>query len=223
MTRTHRALGALGIAAALAALAVSPAGAEGVPVADGSVGAAHGMVGGEYLNIPPLAPCATGDEQHGSTDGASAEDFVSYGDGEATCSVDPETGSASVEVTAKDFRLDGLWHHYDGPIITASSMTAGCHTTETGSSSWIQVTNLSGIEVPEDIPPNHEVIIPGASPDAPPLASVTLNEVITPDPPDGSMTVNLLHVRLFPEGVAVDSADVVLGTVHCDPSAEGSH
>ena len=41
--------------------------------------------------------------------------------------------------------------------------------------------------------------------------------LLLPDPADGSMTVNLMHVWLFPEGVALAHGEVVVGTVHCAP------
>jgi hypothetical protein len=49
------------------------------------------------------------------------------------------------------------------------------------------------------------------------MATVTFNEVIVPSPPDGSMTVNLMHIRMFPLGGPA-SGDAVVGAVHCAPA-----
>ena len=50
----------------------------------------------------------------------------------------------------------------------------------------------------------------------PPLATVTFNETIVPSPPDGSMTVNVMHIRSS-RRAGPNTGDVVVGSVHCAP------
>lgn len=168
----------------------------------GSVGSAYAFFESPPLDvhIDPLAPCTAGTA---STPGASAPDFVSFGGGSSTC------GPGTVTVTGKKFRFDWMKDH-GGPVIKLASFSATCSVTENGSRSSIKVAGLSGIKAPNPIPPNYTVTISG-------LARIVLNERILPDPPDGGMTVNLMHIKLFPDSVGFNHGDVVVGTVHCSP------
>ena len=185
------------VAAALAALTLLPA-----PAVSGSVGWTHALAQGQVVAIDNLAACTTGGMSAASTTGAGGIGFVTYGPGKSTC------GSDTVTVTGRRFRLDGLTPQ-GGPVITIGSFSASCSTTPGGSRSVISVTGLSGIEVPNPIPANYTVTMPM-------VAKIVVNEVITPDPPDGSMTVNLLHVTVF------DSGEVVVGSVSCSPGMDGN-
>jgi hypothetical protein len=127
------------------------------------------------------------------------------------------TGEAKVEVTGREFRLNAL-APYGGPVIKISSFSLTCSTDANGSRSSIRMTGLSGIPVPNPIPANHTVINPGVGSDSPPVARIIVNEVITPIRPDGGITVNLMHLTLFPEGAAIDGGAVVLGSVSCSPN-----
>jgi hypothetical protein len=182
------------------------------------VGSTSAFVQLRPVVINPLAPCAVGGTGSGTTNGASATGFVSYGPGQSSCAVNP-AGAATVDVKGTKFRLDGL-RAYGGPIIKIASFAVNCTTTEDGSQSSIQVNGLSGITLPNPIPVNYTVTIPGAQLDAKPVAKIIVNEVVTPDPSDGSMTVTLMHVRLFPEGGHEDSGDVVIGKVSCSPNLD---
>jgi hypothetical protein len=48
------------------------------------------------------------------------------------------------------------------------------------------------------------------------MATVTFNEAVLPSPEDGSMTLHLMHIRVFPQG-GPTSGDAYVGTVHCAP------
>jgi hypothetical protein len=119
-----------------------------------------------------------------------------------------------VNVTGGRFRFDAL-RQYDGPRIRLSSYTAKCETTSTGSGSSFTFDGLSGVSVPSPVPTNYVVTIPDG-PDGRPKATVTFNETVVPTPPDGSMTVHLMHIRLFPQGGPA-SGDAYVGSVHCSP------
>jgi hypothetical protein len=197
-----------------------PALADEWATASGSIGSARAF--GESppvrVNIPALAPCEIGAVSAAttaSTPGVSARGFVSFGPGNARCaSVSP--GVVRVSLSGSRFRFDGL-RAYGGPTIQVASWSATCTTNQTGSRSNIQLTNVVGIPLPTSIPANHTIMIPGRHPADPPLAKVVLNELLQPSPADGSMTVNLMHVWLFPQGVSLAWGEVVLGTVHCSP------
>lgn len=204
-------------ATALAAVLLFPGLAQAdTATGSGSVGETHAFSQGRPHDIATLAPCTVGGVATASTSGAVATNFVSYGSGQSTCGMDAATGGAKVEVSGRRFRLDGL-RPFGGPTIKMSSFAATCTTTENGSRSTIRMSGVTGIRLPSTIPANHVVTIRGARPDSPPIATVTLNETIVPSPPDGSMTVNLMHVRLFPECCAIASGEVVVGTVRCSP------
>ena len=99
-----------------------------------------------------------------------------------------------------------------------TNYTAECSTTENGSSSSFHIGGLSGIKVPASLPPNYQMTIPGHGPGAPALARITFNESIVPDPPDGSMTVNIMHVHLSPDGPSSGlGGEIVVGSVSCSP------
>jgi hypothetical protein len=205
------------VALAALTLAATPAAAD-PPAGSGSVGWTHGLVQGRPISIDNLAGCTVGGVSSASTNGVAATGFVAYGTGKSTCDTDTTTGAAQVTVTGRKFTFDGL-KAYGGPVIKLTSFSISCSTVDNGSQSSIKITGLTGVTVPSSIPANYTVDIPSTQPGSPPLARVVLNEVILPDPPDGGLTVNLMHVTLFPEGVAIDSGEVVLGSVSCSPSS----
>lgn len=213
----RRTLRAVGLSLTGLVLVAVPAQASpGDAVAEGSVGSVDVLMDGEPIVIDPIAPCETGGPPQGSAGEVAVAGFISFASGSTECTIDDAGEVATAEITGGRFRLDGLRPH-GGPRIRLSSFTAWCRTTLTGTSSWVQFSGLSGIDVPDELPPNYEVTIPGLAEGDPPLATVTLNETVVPDPPDGSMTVNLMHVRMFPEGPGPDGGDIVVGSVHCAP------
>jgi hypothetical protein len=205
--------------AALALLVPGAGNAQAEPesMAQGSVGAADLVLDGVPVTIDPIAQCEAGVVEQATSPGAEVPDFVEFDGGSTTCSFDETTEAATASVTGERFRLEGL-AQYGGPrLIRLSSFTVTCETTATGSSANFRLSGLTGITVPSTIPPNHVVTIPGPA-GAPPIATVTFNETLIPSPPDGSMTVNVMHVRLFPEGSRTHTTgDIVVGSVSCAP------
>lgn len=193
------------------AFVVAPAqAAPGDAVAEGSAGAA--TIG--QVTVEPIAPCSTEGELQGSAGEVAVPNVVTFAPSSSTCAIDDAGEIATTTVTGGRFRFDGL-RQYGGPRIRLTSFTAKCETTLTGSSSSIRFSGLSGVSVPSQLPSNHVVTIPGG-PDGKPKATVTFNEALLPDPADGSMTVHLMHIRMFPQG-GPTSGDVYVGTVHCSP------
>ncbi len=193
------------------ALAVVPAQASpGDAVAEGWAGSV--TIGD--VTVEPIAPCSTEGASEGQSGEVSVPNVVTYASGTSTCTVDDAGEIAKTTVTGGRFRFDAL-RQYGGPRIRLSSFSARCETTLTGSSSSIQFSGLSGVSVPSQLPSNHVVTIPGG-PNGKPKATVTFNELVLPSPPDGSMTVHLMHIRMFPQG-GPTSGDAYVGTVHCSP------
>jgi len=184
--------------------------APGDAVAEGNAGAT--TIG--QTTVPPIAPCSTEGELGATNSEASVPNVVTYSNSKSVCTIDDVGEIATVTVTGGRFRFDALLQ-YNGPRIRLSSYTAKCETTLDGSKSSFQFSGLSGIKVPSQIPSNYVVTVPGG-PDGKPKATVTFNETHAPNPPDGSMTVHLMHIRMFPEG-GPTAGDAYIGTVHCSP------
>lgn len=166
------------------------------------------------VSVDPIAPCSTEGAPGGQSGEVAVPNVVTYASGNSTCTIDDAGEIAKTTVTGGRFRFDAL-REYGGPRIRLTSFSARCETTLTGSSSSIQFSGLTGVSVPSQLPSNYVVVVPGG-PDGKPMATVTFNEVLLPDPADGSMTVNLMHIRMFPEG-GPTTGDAYVGTVHCAP------
>jgi hypothetical protein len=221
MTIRHaRRAGFVGLAVAGLVLAgVNPA--QAVPeegIASGAIGSVDATYDGEPVRLDALAECETDGVTEADSNALKVVGFLEFGGGESTCLLDPETGVASADSHGDLFRLDGL-RQFGGPRIRMTDFTATCETTENGSTANFEIGGLSGISVPQQLPPNYVVTIPSRPAGGPPLARVTFNESITPDPPDGSMTVNIMRIELFPDGSTTDEVggEIVVGTVSCSP------
>jgi hypothetical protein len=207
----RRTLSVASVSAVSLALFAGPAqAAPGDAVADGNAGSAR--IGNTV--VAPIAGCSTEGTPQATSAETSVANVVTYSDSKSVCTIDDAGEIATATVTGGSFRFDAL-RQYDGPRIRLSSYTTTCETTPTGSKSSFQFSGLSGITVPSQIPANHVVTIPGG-PDGKPKATVTFNETLLPTPADGSMTVHLMHIRLFPQGGPA-TGDAYVGTVHCSP------
>ena len=209
--RLRRTITVACLTAAGLAFVVAPAQASpGDALAEGSAGALS--IG--QTTVEPIAECSTEGELSGQSGEVAVPNVVTYSSGSSTCTVDEAGEIAKTTVTGGRFRFDAL-RQYGGPRIRLTSYTAKCETTLTGSGSSIQFSGLTGVSVPSQLPSNHVVTIPGGS-DGKPMATVTFNEALIPSPADGSMTVHLMHIRMFPQG-GPTSGDAYVGTVHCAP------
>jgi hypothetical protein len=186
-------------------------------IASGSVGSVDATYDDDSVQLDDLASCATDGVDSAASTPVVVRGFLEFGDGSSTCAMSGD-GVASADVDGRLFRLDVL-RDYGGPRIRMTDYHAQCATTENGSTASFHLGGLSGMSVPPSLPPNYVVTIPGPGPGAPPLAKVTLNETITPDPPDGSMTVNIMHIHLFPDGSPSGEVggEIVVGSVSCAP------
>ncbi|GAA1203797.1 hypothetical protein [Prauserella alba] len=186
------------------------------PTATGTVGMVDVVQDGTDVRVGPIAACDVDGETSGSTPGITVGEggeLAAYGRGETSCV--RENGRAEAEVSGTRFSTSVL-EQYGGPKIRVRSYSASCHTTDNGSASSMWLSGVTGFAVPEEIPPNHEVMIPGATENDPPLARVVLNEFTAPEPPDGSMAMSAMRIELFPEGGPV-TGDIRVGASHCAP------
>ena len=193
-----------------------PAPAE-APTGTGSVGSAHAFFESPPLDvrIDPLAQCTVGGVTTATTPGATTPGYASFGGGSTSCAVDG-AGTAKVTVSGRRFTFSWLRAH-GGPVIKIAGFSATCSTSANRSNAGVRVAGLSGINAPNPIPPDYAVTFPENSPT--PLARVVLNERILPTPRDGGMTVNLMHITLFPQSYGFNNGEVVVGSVHCSPRA----
>lgn len=195
------------------AAATADRGAEST--ASGSIGAVDVVIDGEQVEAAPMAPCDADGNQSNRSGRVKVDDVATYGGGTTKCGRNADS-RANAAVTGRSFATDVI-REWGGPRIRLSGFSVDCEATANGSAGSMQVRGLRGIEVPEDIPPNHTVTVPGRIEGAAPLAKVVLNELIAPSPPDGSMTLHAMRIELFPEGGGPNSGSLIIGTASCDP------
>jgi len=201
--------GAVGLVLTGLFAAAAPASAAAVAMGTGTAGSVDMVLDEEPVTVEAVAPCQTGGVPSGDSGGVAVSGVVQYGESTSTCTLDPASGVASVEVSGEKFRLEEI-ESAGVPRLKITRFAARCQTTGTGSNASFQVTGLSGVDVPEQIPPNYTVTFPGAT--------LVINETIIPEPADGSLSMNVLHLRLNPTAADPSGGDVVVGAVHCDPS-----
>ncbi|WP_308210235.1 choice-of-anchor P family protein [Amycolatopsis iheyensis] len=177
-----------------------------------SSGSLDVLLDNEHVVTGELAKC-TADGPYGDrTPGGATGDIATFGTGETGCG---RTGDVSV-AQASGHRFEAtVLKRFGGPVLTVRTYSAKCATNATGSGGEVSIGAVEGIAVPAQIPPNDRIVIPGG-PAGTALATVILNETVTPQPPDGSMVTHALHIVLFPQGGPA-SGDIYLGTAACDP------
>lgn len=193
----------------------TPAWAATDPAAgSASAGAADITVDGQPAFLTPMSPCATGTAPSGQSDPVWAGPTTRFGSATSSCGLNPD-GTANVKAYGQRFETTVL-QRYGGPVIRVRAFSAACSTTADGSGGRIELSGVTGITLPREIPVNYTMTITGRVPGALPLAEIVANELIAPTPPDGSLTSHALRIRLFPQGGPA-SGDIVLGTASCDP------
>nr|WP_233223280.1 choice-of-anchor P family protein [Amycolatopsis sp. CA-128772] len=166
----------------------------------------------EHIVTGELAKCTADGPYNGWSQGGATGDIAVFGAGESGCG---RSGDAAIaQASGRRFRATVL-QRYGGPELTVRTFTAKCATTDIGSGGEVTVGAVEGVTVPSQIPPNHRIVIPGGAAGTA-LATVTLNETVTPQPPDGSLVTHAVHIKLFPQGGPA-SGDIYLGTAACDP------
>lgn len=209
-----RAKGVLLAALCLAAVPVTAQAQEVTATGSGSVGAADVTVEGEQDRADPIAPCALDATAENRADPVFVGPTTKFGLGSTKC-VRGADGTASVQVEGSRFETSAL-RLYGGPRITVRTYQVGCTTTKNGSSGSMQLGAVTGFTVPENIPVNYTIPVPGRTEGDPPMAEIVLNELVVPHPADGSLVTHAMHIKLFPQGGPA-SGDIYVGTAACDP------
>lgn len=214
-TRTFQvALLVAGTAAAL--LTAVPASATAAGTA--SAGSASIVRNNRTIPVAPVAPCSLTGHRQGSSSGASKNGLVSFGPASSTCTRDQQAHTSSATVKGSHFALSAL-QKYGGPLIRISTYQVSCTATQHGTNASWSFGGLTGLTVPQQIPQNYTVKVKSGNRL---LAKVILNEVIFPDPNDGSITLNMMHIVLFPNGTPPHttalSGDVYVGSTACSPT-----
>lgn len=177
-----------------------------------STGSVDVTIENEHIVTGELGKCSVDGPYTGRTSGGTTGDIAVFGTGDAGCG---RNGAVSVaQGQGRRFQLDVL-KRFGGPVITVRTFFAKCATTQDGSFAGIEVGATTGISVPENIPANYKIVIPGGEADTA-LATVIVNETLTPTPADGSLVTHALHIQLFPQGGPA-SGDIYLATAACDP------
>lgn len=193
------------------ATAVAAPGASG----SGAVGKVNVKRNGSTVKQTPMAPCEIGATEDAESGKVIVGDVATYYGGSTTCTSTATDEEAEVAVEGDAFMTDVL-RSAGGPRIRLSGYDVSCSTDDNSSYGQVELRGIRGITVPQNIPVNYKVTVPGRTSSAPPLAVVTLNQFVTPRPPDGSMKLNAMTIKLYPQGGPM-SGTITVGTVACDP------
>jgi hypothetical protein len=210
-----RALAAVGTSGiALACLAGPAAAAPAATVqGTGNAGSAKVVMDGTAGEIPALAPCDIAGTATNSTDGAAIDGVVSYDAATTSCTHDAAARTSAMSVKGGSFDFTALTR-YGGPEISFDSYRTGCTGAKGSTGGSFHMTGQRGVELPDPLPANYTVTIPGANKTDPPMAKLVFGEVVPAPTQDGSTRLNTLHIKLFPEG-GPSSGDLYMGSVHC--------
>lgn len=212
-------VGAVVVAGLLAGL-TSASAAHATAAGVASAGSASVVRNGKTIPVAPVGPCSLTGPKNGSSNGASKNRIVRFGSSTSSCSTDKKKHTSTSTANGTKFTLSALTD-YGGPTIKVASYQVTCAATQGGTNASWQFSGLTGITVPKQIPNNYKVAVKAANGRL--LANVILNEVILPSPNDGSITLNMVHIQLFPNGTPKNttpmSGDVYVGSTSCSPTA----
>ncbi|SER04954.1 hypothetical protein [Actinokineospora terrae] len=196
--------------------------ATGTPaLAVAAPGTAHiGSANLVRLGIPttlqPIAQCSVTGPSTGSSGVVSAAG-VKFGGGTSTCTtrvVDADEGLTETksEATGSNFELSALVL-LGGPRLKIGTWKVSCVGDNEGSTAGWSFGGLTGLAaLPNPLPTNYVRELKGGLNET--LATITFKEVTTP--PDGSITLNVAHIRFLPpSGI---SGDVLVGATTCSPT-----
>ncbi|ONI85523.1 hypothetical protein ALI22I_27380 [Saccharothrix sp. ALI-22-I] len=212
-----RRVGALTAALVLGLVVAPPAWAAN-PAGVASVGSAEFGKAGKQVSVPPLAPCAV----DGTTSNKAepvVRPGVRFGAGTSSCTttvVDPanSTTTTTSEATGTDFELSALIPA-GGPRLRVARWKVTCTATESGTNAGLSLGGIQGFPgLPEQLPANHVHEV--KDPHGTLLATATFGETTLPTLNDGSIAMNLLHLRFTPASTL--TGEVLLGTTACSPT-----
>lgn len=193
-------------AAALLAGALPASAAPG----DGSafVVSAKLTLAGAAVNVGPLSPSNTDGPTSAELASVSVPNVLTAGVAKSAAVRDEATGGVHSRASVADVAL-GLGG-FTGSIKLVEAICDATQAGNVGSSSIIKGT-FGGQALPASPPPNTVIAVP---PGPAPLVSIVLNEQIVN--PDGSLTVNAIHIKV---NAPVASGDVIISSATCGPAA----
>lgn len=207
---------ALAAAVAATALLALPASATAAGIAN--AGSADVVRNGRTIPVAPVGPCTLTGHQHGASNGATKPGLVTYGQATSACTLNTTQHISTSTSNGTNFALSVL-QNYGGPLIKVATYQVSCAATTSGTNASWSFSGLTGLAVPQQIPKNYTIPIRA---NGVLLANVVLNEVIFPDPNDGSITLNMMHITLFPNGTPPNtpkiSGDIYVGQTACSPT-----
>jgi hypothetical protein len=184
-----------------------------------SAGSANVVRNGHTYTVPSVGACSLAGALHGTSSGVTDVGIVAYGPANSTCAADATAHTSKSLANGTNFTLSVL-QSYGGPTIKVANYQVSCSATTGGTNAAWQFSGLSGITIPQQIPNNY--VVPVKTANGHLLANVILNEVILPDPNDGSITLNMMHIVLFPTGTTPGqtplSGNVYVGSTACSPT-----
>jgi hypothetical protein len=175
---------------------------------------AFGRTNQSQILVGPMAPC----DVHGTTSNSSgpiAKNGVTFGGGTSSCTTTTANGAKTTKsvATGKNFDLTALVGG-GGPRIRMASYSATCNGSSTGTNAGWAFGGLSGVTgLPAQIPSNYVYQVKKSNGTV--LAEITFGEFIIPDPSDGSISLNALHIRFKPGSSY--TGDIILGSTACSP------
>jgi hypothetical protein len=190
------------------AQAATPAGVAGL-------GSAKFTRNGQTIEIPAQAFCNV-DGPPNASSGVVAQQGISFGGGTSTCTrtvVNPATHVTTTKSAAlgRNFQLSALMS-VGGPRIHINSYRATCVGRRAGTTANWGVSGVAGlVGLPQPIPTGFVSQVKKA--DGTLLATFIFGERILPNPPDGGVAMNALHIR-FEQGSGING-EVILGSAAC--------
>jgi hypothetical protein len=216
-----RTLAIVAVVVVLGVLVTAPAqAAQATAAGTASAGSANVIRNGHTYTVPPVGECSLAGAPDGRSSGATETGVVAYGQASSTCTTDPTAHTSHSVAKGTNFTLSVL-QSYGGPTIKVANYQVTCTATTGGTNAAWQFGGLSGITIPQQIPNNY--VVPVKTTNGQLLANVILNEVILPNPNDGSITLNMMHIVLFPTGTPPGqiplTGDVYVGRTACSPTS----
>lgn len=183
-----------------------------------SAGSATVVRNGHSIPVAPVAACSVTGQQQGHSNGVTKAGLLSYGPATSTCALNAQAHTSTSTSNGTNFALTAL-QNYGGPLIKMASYQVKCTANTNGTNASWSFSGLTGITPPSQIPQNYTVPIKSGNTI---LANVIFNEVILPSPNDGSITLNMMHIVLFPNGTPPNtptlSGDIYVGSTACSPT-----
>jgi len=207
----------------LAAVVASVVLAGSVPASaapgDGSAYGAQATVtllGQPAVNVGPLVVSNTNGPTTATLASINVPGILTTGVVSTSAIRDDNSGAVTAIATTADVGIPLL----QGPLgtVTATAITAECDATQagvTGSSTFVQANLGSLGAVAANPAPNTVLQVTDLGLN---IATITLNEQISN--PDGSLTVNALHVHLIGgQLTSIGTGDLIISSATCGPAA----